>query len=80
MRMLALLMLLVVMVSTACGGNGSAIGDRRCSDDAECREDEKCVLVTSVLVSTGDCLASSGVNVCRKVCASAADSKPCGCQ
>lgn len=71
---------LLLILFAACGGNGSAIGDRRCEEDTDCRQDERCVNVTSVLISTGDCFASSGVKVCRKTCADPADSKPCGCQ
>lgn len=78
--MIARSALAFVVTLCACGGYGTTVGDRRCADDTECRDGERCVTVMNVLVSTGDCLASSGASVCRKVCESPADARPCGCQ
>jgi hypothetical protein len=71
------LWVLAVVVS-GCGG-GTFAGDVRCQPDGGCLGG-LCVRVTRVLTPTGQCLASSGADVCRPVCASCpGGDEPCGC-
>lgn len=64
----------------ACGSSASNVGDTRCATDADCSSEQRCVLAKAIRIGTGDCLASSGANVCRPLCADCANATPCGCQ
>ncbi len=67
-----------VLALVGCGSS-TDVGDRKCALDADCTNDWKCVTVTQVRAPTGDCLASSGVNVCRPLCTSCPPPGTCGC-
>lgn len=70
----------LLILLCGCGTTFSSYGDVKCATDADCRDPQRCLTVHSIRVGTGDCLASSGSNVCRPLCADCATSTPCGCQ
>lgn len=70
----------VLFILTACGSSASNVGDVRCSTDADCSSEQRCVRATSIRIGTGECLVSSGANVCRPLCADCSKATPCGCQ
>lgn len=67
-----------VLVLLACGSS-TDVGDRKCVVDGDCTNGWKCVAVTEVRVATGDCLQSTGVNVCRPLCTTCPPPGTCGC-
>lgn len=71
---------LLIFLSACGGSSASNVGDVRCTTDSECVGGQRCVLVSSVRIGTGDCLASSGAKVCRPLCTDCAKAAPCGCQ
>jgi hypothetical protein len=62
----------------ACG-HVADVGDHKCTTDTDCPATWACVRVTQVHAVTGDCLTSSGVEVCRPHCTSCPPASACGC-
>ena len=63
-----------------CCGAPLELGDHRCASNADCLTGQRCVHVTKVFVGTGDCLESSGADVCRARCPEGTAPTDCGCQ